>query len=41
MPIHFNPDNILKRLNFRVVGAEQAAKETTDANTPVESETAT
>jgi hypothetical protein len=35
--IHFNPENILKRMNFRAVGTEE---ETTDANAPAESEAA-
>lgn len=35
--IHFNPENILKRMNFRAAGAEE---ETTDANAPAESEAA-
>jgi hypothetical protein len=33
--IHFNPENILKRMNFRAVRTEE---QTTDANTPAESE---
>jgi hypothetical protein len=33
-PVHFNPENILKRMNFRLAGQN---KEATDANTPVES----
>jgi len=40
MAVHFNPNNILKRLDFRSVGAEKATKETADANTPAESEAA-
>ena len=36
--IHFNPENILKRMNFRAVGVED--KETADANAPAESEAA-
>jgi hypothetical protein len=35
--IHFNPENILKRMNFKPAGAED---QTADANTPAESETA-
>jgi hypothetical protein len=35
--IHFNPENILKRMNFRAAGAEE---ETADANEPAESEAA-
>ena len=35
--IHFNPENILKRMNFRAAKTEE---ETADANTPAESETA-
>jgi hypothetical protein len=35
--IHFNPDNILKRMNFRAAKSEE---QTTDANTPAESEAA-
>jgi len=35
--IHFNPENILKRMNFRAVEAEE---ETADANAPAESEAA-
>ena len=33
-PVHFNPENILKRMNFRLAGQD---KEATDANAPVES----
>jgi hypothetical protein len=33
--VHFNPENILKRVNFRWVGEEERAA---DANAPVESE---
>ena len=36
--IHFNPENILKRMNFRAAGAED--EETADANAPAESEAA-
>jgi hypothetical protein len=32
--VHYNPENILKRVNFRWVGAEE---EPTDANAPAES----
>jgi hypothetical protein len=35
--IHFNPENILKRMNFRAAGAEE---QTADANAPAESEAA-
>ena len=35
--IHYNPENILKRMNFRAAGAEE---ETADANAPAESEAA-
>jgi hypothetical protein len=35
--IHFNPENILKRMNFKSAGSEE---ETADANTPTESEAA-
>lgn len=35
--IHFNPENILKRMNFRAVGAED--EETADADAQAESET--
>jgi hypothetical protein len=35
--IHFNPENILKRMNFRAAGTEE---QTADANTPAESEAA-
>jgi hypothetical protein len=35
--IHFNPDNILKRMNFKAARSEE---QTSDANTPAESETA-
>jgi len=35
--IHFNPENILKRMNFRFIRTEE---ETADANTPAESEAA-
>jgi len=35
--IHFNPENILKRMNFKPAKSEE---ETADANTPAESETA-
>ncbi len=35
--IHFNPENILKRMNFRAAGTEE---ETADANAPSESEAA-
>jgi len=35
--IHFNPENILKRMNFRAAGTEE---ETADANSPSESEAA-
>jgi len=35
--IHFNPENILKRMNFRAAEAEE---ETADANAPAESEAA-
>ena len=33
--VHFNPENILKRMNFRLAREEKAAA---DANTPEESE---
>ena len=33
-PVHFNPENILKRMNFRLVRQDEEA---TDANAPVES----
>jgi hypothetical protein len=33
--IHFNPENILKRMNFKAVRTEE---QTTDANAPAESE---
>jgi len=36
--IHFNPENVLKRMNFKAVGAED--EKTADANEPAESETA-
>ena len=36
--IHFNPENILKRMNFMAVGAED--EEIADANAPADSETA-
>jgi hypothetical protein len=36
--IHFNPENILKRMNFRAAGAGD--EETADANAPAESEAA-
>jgi len=36
--IHFNPENILKRMNFRAVRTEE--EETADANAPAESEAA-
>jgi hypothetical protein len=36
--IHFNPEKILKRMNFRAAGAED--EETADANAPAESEAA-
>jgi hypothetical protein len=35
--VHYNPENILKRVNFRLV---REGKQATDANTPVESEEA-
>ena len=35
--VHFNPQNILKRMNFKLVEAEE---ESPDANTPTESEAA-
>ena len=35
--IHFNPENILKRMNFKAAESEE---ETADANTPTESEAA-
>ena len=35
--IHFNPENILKRMNFKSASSEE---ETADANTPAESEAA-
>ena len=35
--IHFNPENILKRMNFKAAEPEE---ETADANTPAESEAA-
>jgi hypothetical protein len=41
MAVHFNPENILKRLNFRSVSITKAPEETTDANTPAESEATT
>ena len=34
-PVHFNPENILKRMNFRLVTEDE---EETDANTPAEVE---
>ncbi len=33
--VHFSPENILKRMNYREVGKE---KKTPDANAPAESE---
>jgi len=36
--IHFNPENILKRMNFRIAGTEDG--ESADANEPAESEAA-
>ena len=35
--IHFNPENILKRMNFRFIRTQE---DTADANTPTESEAA-
>ncbi|KPL23116.1 MAG: hypothetical protein AMJ75_06710 [Phycisphaerae bacterium SM1_79] len=35
--VHFNPENILKRMDFRAAGADQQAQ---DANVPAESEAA-
>jgi hypothetical protein len=34
-PVYFNPDNILKRMKFRMVEED---KEKADVNTPFESE---
>ncbi len=41
MVVHFNPENILKRMDFRSVETDEADEETTDANAPAESEAVT